>query len=181
MKDLELIKQTAFKAHEGQMYGSNPYSYHLEMVYEIASEWISLAAEPKGAQNMVFAIVLCHDLMEDCRFTYNDIIELTGEKEIAENVRALTSDIRGRNRDERMSDEVYRDIQKNTWATFVKLCDRIANVKHSLETNNSMFEKYKRENVKFKQKLYSTRFHKLWQLLDYYFQYSINPMLKATK
>lgn len=57
---------------------------------------------------------------------------------MAEIVFCVTNE-QGRNRKERIK-RTYPKIRNNRWAQFVKLCDRIANVEHSLETKSRMFD-----------------------------------------
>jgi hypothetical protein len=86
---------------------------------------------------------------------------------VAEMVRAVTNDNRGRNRDERMPDYIYEEIKNTYFATFVKLCDRLANVNYGLITGGSMPLKYKRENEHFKSKLYvENLYDEMWQELN---------------
>lgn len=61
---------------------------------------------------------------------------------------AVTNE-KGRTRVERANENYYKGIRETEGATFVKLCDRIANVQYSKMTKSSMFDKYKKENVNF--------------------------------
>ena len=79
--------------------------------------------------------------------------------EVAEIVRAVTNYGRGRNREERMPDFVYQDIRDTQGATFVKLCDRIANMEFGGKT-----KMYGQENEHFKKQLYN---HKWDEMFDY--------------
>jgi hypothetical protein len=66
-----------------------------------------------------------------------------------------------------MPDFIYEDIRNTPFATFVKLCDRIANVQYSKMTGSSMFEKYKKENLHFKSKLYvEGQLDEMWNYLE---------------
>jgi (p)ppGpp synthase/HD superfamily hydrolase len=88
-----------------------------------------------------------HDLIEDCRVSYNDVKEHLGQ-ESADIVYALTND-KGKNRKERAGEKYYSGIRNTPGAVFVKLCDRIANVQYSKMTKSRMFEMYKKENIDF--------------------------------
>lgn len=138
-----------------------PYSFHLDMVYEQAKLF------PEYWQFGDLAIVISlygHDSIEDARLTYNDLINIKFpyplaysdfdvRKEAADIIYACTEE-KGKNRLERHSDQYYKELMENSKAVFVKLCDVLANVKFSLLTNSSMFEKYKEEwNTSFKPKL----------------------------
>lgn len=134
-----------------------PYEYHLRMVVQIAEEFLHLVEEDMK-DNMVAACWL-HDTMEDCRVNYNDIVNTLMDTpyydmahaaiSIAEIVRAVTNDPRGRNRHERFSPDVQESIRSTPGALFVKLCDRIANIQYSKMTKSSMYDMYKKEHANF--------------------------------
>jgi (p)ppGpp synthase/HD superfamily hydrolase len=88
-----------------------------------------------------------HDLIEDCRVSYNDVKQHLGQ-EAADIVYAVTND-KGKNRKERAGERYYLGIRNTPGAVFVKLCDRIANVQYSKMTKSRMFEMYKKENIDF--------------------------------
>lgn len=119
-----------------------PYSKHLDYVYDQYRKFEYLL-DSKNKQ-IVEKAIYGHDLIEDARVTYNDILELAGP-EVADIVYACTEE-KGRNRKERHSGNYYTELAKNKLAVFVKLCDIIANVKYSFLTNSSMFAKYKEEH-----------------------------------
>lgn len=131
------------------IYDDKPYEYHLWMVYDTAKMFINYIGEPY--REIVYAACWLHDTIEDCRVTYNDIKKEFGE-EVAEIVYALTNE-KGKNRRERANEKYYNGIRDTFCASFVKICDRIANIKHSLETKSSMLEKYKEENNHFHQSI----------------------------
>lgn len=84
---------------------------------------------PEEKRDYVLSAVWLHDTIEDCRITYNDLKKVFGA-EIAEMVFAVTNN-RGRTRDERADEDYYRGIRNTPYATFIKLCDRLANVEYS--------------------------------------------------
>jgi (p)ppGpp synthase/HD superfamily hydrolase len=92
-----------------------------------------------------------HDLIEDCRVSYNDVKNHLGQ-EAADIIYAVTNE-KGKNRSERANDKYYEGIRNTPGAVFVKLCDRIANVQYSKMTKSRMFEMYKKENENFITKL----------------------------
>jgi len=97
-----------------------------------------------------------HDLIEDARVSYNDVkrvLDYKNSNYIAEIIRAVTNNVRGRDRNERMPDYIYEEIRNTPGAVFVKLCDRIANVTYSKMVGSSMFEKYGKEQKEFQEKL----------------------------
>lgn len=157
----------AIKSHEDTNHFYDeylPYSFHLRMVVKAAWDFIHLV--PQDKIEVVIAACYSHDTVEDARQNWNSVRAATNE-EVAEIVRAVTNYGRGRNRDERMPDFIYDDIRNTPFATFVKLCDRIANVQYSKMTGSSMFEKYKKENPHFKSKLYvDGQLDEMWNYLE---------------
>ena len=142
----------AIECHErkNNLYDGKPYEYHLNMVDDVIEEFIDLIEEEHrddvrgGGWN--------HDTIEDCGVTFNDVKKATNE-EVAELAYALTNE-KGKTRSERANDKYYRGIRNKDRAVFLKLADRIANVKYSKRMLNltgkaGMFDKYKKENPKF--------------------------------
>lgn len=173
-KDLHLSKKAEIYAIESHSSTNHyydlylPYQFHLRMVIKAAEDFIKLV--PEEWRESVFAACWCHDTIEDARQTYNNVLSVIG-KEGAEIVRAVTNYGRGRDRNERMPDFIYEDIRNTPYATFVKLCDRIANVQYSKMTGSSMFEKYKKENVHFKKMLFvGNEYVEVWEYLDQLFE-----------
>lgn len=172
METLEKIKKFALKSHKDTKHYYDeflPYEFHLRMVNKAIKDFLHIISEEW--RDIVIAAGWLHDCVEDARKSYNDIVKATGSKEVAEIVRAVTSDLRGRNREEKFSPQVYEDIRNTPYATFVKLCDRIANVQYSKMTGSSMFDKYKKEHVKFRKELFKTgQFEEVWAYLDDLFE-----------
>jgi (p)ppGpp synthase/HD superfamily hydrolase len=152
--ELKSIESFAIKAHHDTNHFYDeylPYEFHLRMVNKAAKDFIYLI--PVDKIYTVIAGCWCHDTVEDARQNYNSIKKISN-KDVAEIVRAVTNYGRGRDRNERMPDFVYEDIKNTPFATFVKLCDRIANVQYSKMTGSDMFLKYKKEHEHFKAMLY---------------------------
>ena len=137
----------AIEAHAStnHTYNNKPYSIHLNLVANIARKYIDII--PKQCQDEVLSACWLHDTLEDCRLTYNDLKKEFGEN-VAEIVYAVTND-KGKNRSERAGTKYYDGIRRTAWATFVKLCDRLANIQYSKETKSRMLEVYKKENLNF--------------------------------
>lgn len=137
----------AIEAHQkvNHLYDEKPYSVHLAMVAHYAYKYID--AIPEQCWANVLDAAWLHDTIEDCRLTYNDIKSVAGY-EVAEIVYALTNE-KGKNRSERASDVYYKGIRETSWATYVKLCDRLANVKYSLGANSRMYNVYRKEHEHF--------------------------------
>lgn len=119
----------AVAAHHdvNETYDGVPYSLHLAISAHYADVFSYLL--PKSERDDVLAAVWLHDVIEDCRRSYNDLKSVFGEK-IAELVFAVTND-RGRTRSERAGENYYRGIVATPFATYVKLCDRLANASYS--------------------------------------------------
>lgn len=129
----------AAKAHEGQKYGTNSYTYHLRQVYDILQEWGVYSAE-------VLAAGFLHDTIEDTDLTLDEILTKFGYK-VTEIVWRVT-DEPGSNRKER-KEKTYPKIKNHIDAITVKLADRIANVEESKKNNKSLFKMYKKEHKEF--------------------------------
>lgn len=151
-----------------------PYEYHLHMVArEVVRHFVAGGADmTMGLSSIVVREVLIdaaygHDLIEDCRITYNDLLENGAGKEIAEIIYALT-DEKGKNRAERTREEHYKKLVQIPGVAYVKFCDRIANVRYSRFAESSMYEKYKREHPEFIRKCYIPELqpYKLVETLD---------------
>jgi len=106
-----------------------------------------------------------HDLIEDCRVSYNDVKSHLGQ-EAADIIYAVTNE-KGKTRSERANDKYYEGIRNTPGAVFVKLCDRIANVQYSKMTKSRMFEMYKKENEHFIKSLGGHPQHELHSMFDY--------------
>lgn len=147
MELVEKAKQFAVKHHQetNHRYNDHPYDYHLNMVYEYGLKYIALL--PDHLKESCLSACWTHDLIEDCRVTYSDIKNELGE-EVAEITYALTNE-KGRNRREQANDKYYEGIRNTHGATFVKLCDRLANVAYSKKTNSSKLQMYKKDEVNF--------------------------------
>lgn len=136
----------ARQAHKSQSYGIYPYMYHLEAVVEIAASFMT-----RREENIILAAIL-HDALEDTDLTYKDIETVFGYT-VAEIVYKVTDEL-GRNRKHR-KEKTYPKIRESWQSVFIKVCDRIANVKHSKEHNEGLFKMYKKEHEEFKTALYS--------------------------
>lgn len=152
--DTEIIG-FAIEAHNNvnHQYDGKPYSVHLAIAAYYAQKYRYLIPELDW-KNVINAVWL-HDTIEDCRLTYNDIKNASNET-VAEIVYALTNE-KGRTRAERANGTYYSGIAAVPFATFVKMCDRLANVKYSKDAMSSMFDVYKREQPVFISKLFNSK------------------------
>jgi (p)ppGpp synthase/HD superfamily hydrolase len=148
---IELVERArayANKCHSetNHLYDGMPYMHHLHMAESQAERFAYLLPYPD--RDKVIAAVLLHDTLEDCRKTYNDLKKEMNSVEIADIVYAVTND-KGKTRKERAGKKYYRGIRKTKYASFVKLCDRIANVTHGINKRGDMVEKYRKEHHEF--------------------------------
>ena len=124
------------------------------MVYSFGEKYAHLLRDDEAR---LYALSCCwtHDLIEDTRLTYNDIREALGGP-IAEITYALTNE-KGRNRKERANEKYYEGIRNTPYATFVKLCDRLANVTYSKQQGSSMLDAYRKDQAFFEEQLLNGR------------------------
>lgn len=157
-------KVYAVKCHAdtNHKYNGMPYDFHLQMVVDYAKKY----AYHLDDADILIAIsaAWAHDVIEDCRQTYNDVKTALG-KDVADVVYALTNE-KGRNRKERANASYYSLIRITPLATFVKLCDRLANAKYSKDTGSSMLEAYKKEHEHFRNCLVDLKYRDMWEELE---------------
>lgn len=143
----------------GQRYDKKyPYYYHLKMVSDFAIKF-SYLLKPEDRTNAII-IALFHDLIEDCRLTYNDVKDAWGVV-IADGVYACT-ELRGKNRKERHGPEYVRGLQESLLGTFDKLCDLIANMTMGKRTGSRMFPMYQKEYPNNRKNLYREEFNDMF-------------------
>lgn len=160
---VDKAKAYGIKCHAdtNHLYDDKPYSYHLEMVFRVATYFQDLI--PAYVKWDVLASCWVHDCIEDCRQTYNDVRRATNGR-VAEIAYALTNE-KGKTRKERANGRYYQGIRDTEFATFVKLCDRIANTQHSMKTGSHMLDVYRNENGEFCRALYDGRYTSMFQVL----------------
>lgn len=164
-KFVQKVKHFSIKAHNAvnHKYGKNQnYSVHLDMVYNFGETYIYLM--PPELHKFILASCYAHDRIEDCRETYNDIKKYCGV-EVADMVYAVT-DEKGKDRADRKPKKLYDEMLYNMGAVYVKLCDRLANIKNGKDKYDSLTEEQKKtikksmylvyckEQDNFKKKLY---------------------------
>ena len=161
---IEKAKEYAIKCHTDtcHYYDTHLYSYHLQMVVDVANKFIHLI--PEKDRDIVISSAFCHDLIEDTRVTYNDVKTATC-LEVAEIVYALTNE-KGKTRKERANDKYYQGIRNTPYATFVKLCDRIANIEYSMSQRSRMLEMYRKETPDFINTLYDEKYDEMFHYLE---------------
>ncbi len=141
------VRQYAIKCHRetNHLYGNHPYEVHLKMVYDTAVRFINLI--PYEDQQHVLAACWVHDVIEDCRQTYNDVKKQCNE--IVANIAYALTNEKGKTRHERANNKYYIGIRNTPYATFVKICDRIANYEYSKKNGSRMNKLYEDEMPDF--------------------------------
>ncbi len=169
-KDKSIVAKAVYMAvtaHDGagQLYAGQPYSGHVLDVYEVALENVHLLPVHKHEKALGGAGL--HDTIEDGYYSMNDLAkELNAD--IARVAQLLVSST-GPTRKERHDDAYYQRLATSETATFVKLCDRLANVRagKGTEKSASMRERYRSEQAHVESQLQvETRFPRLVPLLE---------------
>lgn len=112
-------KKLASLAHEGQMYGKNPYEYHLEAV---------ASSLPKDKYDVLhICVAWLHDILEDTECTEYQL-RLMFSCEIVDAVVALTK-VSGET-----PSEYFDKVAANPIALIVKMHDTLCNLTESLKT-----------------------------------------------
>ncbi len=157
---IEKAKEYATKMHSetNHTYDGKPYTTHLQMVFDYAMKYRHLL--PTEVAESVLASAWTHDTIEDCRVTYNDVNNELGET-VAEITYALTNE-KGKNRRERANSKYYKGIRETPYATFIKLCDRLANASYSKSINSRMIEAYQKEQGRFESQLRNSDEDEVW-------------------
>ena len=167
--ELRTFKKFAIKAHNSrlQRYGKyKPYGRHLMPVYEYGKKYIHFV--PKNNRINVLCACLGHDLIEDAGLTINDVKKKSNEV-VANIIYALTNE-KGRNREERANYKYYKGIRDTEDASYVKICDRLANVNFSKNQKSSMLSKYEKEDSHFRSQLYKEVYNVMFEEMDELFK-----------
>lgn len=138
---LAFKKSSNLHLNVNHRYGEHTYNIHLALV-----GYVGLMMN-KDLPVYVYESLFTHDLIEDCRMTYNDVDKMFGT-EVAEITYALTNE-KGKSREERASDKYYSDMILVEYAPYVKMCDRIANMEYSRYYTHDMFDMYLNELSEF--------------------------------
>lgn len=167
---IEHFETAAFELHDrvNQKYGKIlPYGFHLKLTASYVSRYGYLVAESEKDVLILYAAAYLHDTIEDTRMTFNDLVTFITEfkvpgfvlpEELLQQIRwdvpeivyALTNE-KGRNRKERANEAYYKGIRETKFASFVKMCDRLANIQYTTMYffANRMLDVYRREHEEF--------------------------------
>jgi (p)ppGpp synthase/HD superfamily hydrolase len=152
-------------AKVNHLYDGKPYETHLSIVERYCKKYAGLVEEPQRENFISSAWV--HDIIEDCRETYNDVKKELNE-EIAELVYAVTNE-KGKTRKERASEKYYSEMKLVPNAVLLKLCDRLANVYYSAQSGSRMLKAYKKEHEEFKILLFDEKYKEVFEEIESYF------------
>ena len=175
MKNLiDRAKKFAEKKHnmpaDAQKYGNNPYSYHLKMVADVAKRYIHNIAE--SDRDNVVSACWTHDTIEDTDASGKQIKNMFNEV-VADIVMRVTNE-RGFDKKEVLFKTLPK-IWQSELATFVKMCDRIANGHTSKngdsEKSKRMYIRYCEEYPIFRYALKKEQYLDMWNELDEIFEY----------
>ena len=146
-ESLEKIRSVAHQLHESvnQFYdGDKPYGYHLDMVAKEVYAYGHLVLVGEADLLPLFMGAWFHDSIEDARVSYNDVKKIALKFGLTEEQAFLASEIvyaltneKGRNRKERAGKRYYEGIRNTPYAPFVKMCDRMANIRYSCGCYNA--------------------------------------------
>ncbi len=150
-----------------------PYEIHIRLVNSVCQEFYPLIAPPVPLQVASYSC-FGHDLIEDTRANYGSIRKaLIASGTVIDNIepilkiiQACTSYVQGENREARMPDWVYKAIRDTPGATFVKLCDRIANLRYGTLMKSDMVNTYREEKEKFRAKLYTPEYNLMFNHIE---------------
>ena len=157
----DYILSRAMELHGNQLYGTNPYSYHLRKVLANVKKYEAYYGDDPDLMRVLEMAGVFHDTLEDVTgYTYNNL-RRDAEKVfddgfyvnmVCEIVFACTND-KGRTRAERAGDAYYAGIRKTGYAPFIKACDRLANIEFAKSQKSSLYKKYKEEMPEFINKI----------------------------
>jgi (p)ppGpp synthase/HD superfamily hydrolase len=159
------FRNWAVKQHvdTNHMYDGLPYKLHLTMVTNEVEKALVNAPIHAVIKDEIISAAWGHDLIEDTRVTYNDVLDKSTTY-VAGIIYALTNE-KGKNRKERANDKYYEGIRDMPYATLVKVCDRISNVKYSKLMGSRMFEMYQKEHEHFYKSLYHPDYENVFTIL----------------
>jgi (p)ppGpp synthase/HD superfamily hydrolase len=166
---------------ESQRYGTKPYSYHLQMVVDNVMRYKYLLDD--NVHEDVIAAAWNHDCVEDSDATPKILKQKFNER-VANIVHRVSNERGWDNR------EILFKTLPKIWqcelATFVKLCDRIANGKSSKEgfddKSKRTYQRYISEYPIFRYALKTENLYdEMWKELDEIFDFKVSKDYKENK
>ncbi len=169
IKNIEISRRLAFLAHNNQKYGNKPYSFHLEEVSSLVKKYVRRYFSNGKDHNKktidIISASFLHDSLEDTNLKFSDILCFTNN-EIANYVELLTNS-EGKNKRE-ITINTLKKMKKSKEAVFIKLCDRICNMRNSKKNLPSLFKKYKEDLKVYNKELheYKKDFPELFEIIN---------------
>lgn len=157
--------------HHTNKYDGNPYRFHLDLVYNEAKKNRELLQGyyaqsfklPENHWDLISNLCYLHDIKEDTDVTNEQLLSIVPEQTID---RITTLSVN----ESKHIDDYYSKISLDLISTYVKLCDRLANVRYSVKNaaKSDHFLKKYREHY--------------WIMNDYFIVHAeIIPMLEEIK
>lgn len=149
-----IAEKFAREAHgtTNHLYDGRPYAdAHLKPVVDVCRRFNYL--NPEQDRDAIEGGAWTHDVIEDARRTWNDVKKACGEQ-VADIAYALTNE-KGKTRKDRANAKYYQGIRNTKYATFVKCCDRIANIEHGIASGGNMVDMYRKEHEHFCAELFT--------------------------
>jgi len=172
-KAKDYVKLKHLTPSQEQRYGGKPYTFHTNMVADNAVRFLYYI-EASNKDNVVVA-AHGHDLLEDTDTTQKDLVRIFN-KTVADIIFRVT-DERGFDKKE-MLFKTLPKIWQSHLATYVKLCDRMANGRNSKNGNSEkskrMYKRYKEQYPVFRYGLKTDTFGDMWKELDEIFEWLDN-------
>ena len=183
MEDIKKIEIFARKCYDDAncKYGGENYYKHIGMVIDTLFKNTTIFKNINDA-TATWGAAHCHDLIEDAKITYGDIMKTCG-KDVADITLGVT-DVPAENRLMRHLLTMGKTV-KDYRAIILKLCDMHANASYSKSSGSSMYEKYveeyeyrrpifKKALTWYKNDVNEVPLEKLWKELDELHNYKIN-------
>lgn len=144
MTDLEKISNYAQKCYDDAncSYDGQNYYVHIQMVVDMAVKYRYIFTNQIDAEITIGA-AMCHDLMEDAKQTYNNIVDGCGgfmSLRVADVTLAVT-DVPAENRLMKHLLTMGKTV-KDYRALILKMCDMGSNGAYSKRTGSRMYKKY---------------------------------------
>ncbi len=164
---LKVAYDFAQACHDGTGHKYDDESYfdkHILAAFHYGLKFIHLV--PIDKQVGVLKGILCHDVIEDCRITFNNLVEVIGYTGAM--ITYACTNNKGKDREERADASYYNGINNTPFAEYAKVVDRLANTSSSVATGHGMAKKYKKEFPHFRENVQrDLEFSEMWHHLKH--------------
>lgn len=161
----EKLKQAFLLAeeyHRDRRYGEHPYMKHIHDTKDVADMFLYLV--PDNDRTDVLCSVILHDVIEDCDKENYKNVENIIRSVFGDNVANIclgVTDCEGATRKERHSQFYWERMRTTEYSVFVKLCDRIANIREG-----GKIKMYAKENEQFVRETYRDDYQVMFYYID---------------